>query len=428
MSARESTTEATKRSPAPLAMAERLRRWHVVLFLAALLTLILALAPHAEAYVYWADFDSGTIGRANLDGTSADQRFITRTGDRNQPGGVFLNGVAVDAGHIYWSDENGGTIGRANLDGTGVDKRFITGLGSPGALAVDAAHLYWTNNRVADFGTSTIGRANLDGTGVDHSFIPGLESPSGVAVDAAHVYWSHFVPPEGSAIGRANLDGTGVDRRFITAGPFNPVGLAVDAAHVYWADGNTTIGRANLDGTGADPSFIADAGEAPVGVAVDAAHVYWANVGMLLDSVRNGTIGRANLDGTGADNRFITGADDSTRSRSAGPTGVAVDALRSFSFGKVKRNKKRGTAKLTVVVPGPGKLRLAQTKQVKRAKKRADAEGSVKLPVKSRGTARKKLSRKGKAKVKSEVAYAPTDGDPTIVANSDTKTVKLIKR
>jgi virginiamycin B lyase len=394
-----------------------------------LFVLTLALAPRAEAFVYWADFDSGTIGRANLDGTDADQRFITRTGDPDQPGGVLLNGVAVDAGHIYWTDENGGTIGRANLNGTGADPSFITGLGAPVGVAVDAAHLYWTN-RAADFGTSTIGRANLDGTGVDHGFIPGLDNPSGVAVDAAHVYWTNTVLPElFAAIGRANLDGTGVDRRFITIAPCGPSGVAVDAAHVYWADfGCSTIGRANLDGTGADISFIADAGAAPVGVAVDAAHVYWANQGMLLDSVRNGTIGRANLDGTGADNRFITGADDSTRSRSAGPTGVAVDPLRSFSFGKVKRNENRGTAKLTVVVPGPGKLRLAQTKQVKRAKKRADSEGSVKLPVKSRGNARKRLDRKGKAKVEAEVTYTPTGGNPTIVGNTDATTVKLVKR
>jgi hypothetical protein len=175
--------------------------------------------------------------------------------------------------------------------------------------------------------------------------------------------------------------GANVRRRALLLAALLALTLALASraeAFVYWADGTSTIGRANLDGTGADINFIADAGEAPVGVAVDAAHVYWANQGMLLDSVTTGTIGRANLDGTGADNRFITGADDSTRSRSASPSGVAVDALRSFSFGKVKRNKNRGTAKLTVVVPGPGELELARTKKVKRAKQGADAAGRVK--------------------------------------------------
>jgi hypothetical protein len=60
------------------------------LLLAAILTL--ALAPRAGAFVYWSDFGTSTIGRANLDGTGADQRFITRTGDPDQPGGVSSTG------------------------------------------------------------------------------------------------------------------------------------------------------------------------------------------------------------------------------------------------------------------------------------------------------------------------------------------------
>jgi hypothetical protein len=31
----------------------------------------------------------------------------------------------------------------------------------------------------------------------------------------------------------------------------------------------------------------------------------------------------------------------------------------AFSFGKVKKNRKKGTATLTVIVPGPGTLTLA---------------------------------------------------------------------
>lgn len=83
-------------------------------------------------------------------------------------------------------------------------------------------------------------------------------------------------------------------------------------------------------------------------LAVDASHVYWTNGD-------TGTIGRANLDGTGVDRRLIAGAPV--------PGGVAVDALRSFSLGKVKENKRKGTAKLTVKVPGPGELELAKNKR-----------------------------------------------------------------
>ena len=87
--------------------------------------------------------------------------------------------VAVPARHLYWTNFNTGTIGRANVDGTGANQGFITGASLPVGVAVDAAHVYWTN-----VGTGTIGRANLDGTGANQSFITGARDPAGVAVDA----------------------------------------------------------------------------------------------------------------------------------------------------------------------------------------------------------------------------------------------------
>jgi hypothetical protein len=85
------------------------------------------------------------------------------------PGASSTGGVAVDAGHVYWTNFGTGTIGRANLDGTGIDQNFITGVSGATGLAVDAAHVYW-----ADLTTRTIGRASLDGTNVHQSFITGV--------------------------------------------------------------------------------------------------------------------------------------------------------------------------------------------------------------------------------------------------------------
>jgi Rieske Fe-S protein len=110
------------------------------------------------------------------------------------------------------------------------------------------------------------------------------------------------------------------------------------------------------------------------------------------------------------------------------PWGVAVDALRSFSFGKVKRNKGKGTARLAVKVPGPGEVGLARTKSVKGKVKHAKAAEKQTLPVKPRGKAKLRLKRAGKAKVEAEVTYTPASGDPNIVANTDTKRVKLVRR
>ena len=218
------------------------------------------------------------IGRAGLDGSSAQQNFV---------GGLpyFLAGLAVDARHVYWTHESG--IGRANLDGSGVDQSFIGLEASDSAIsgiAVDASHIYWTHE-------SGIGRANLDGSGVDQSFIGDVRPNRGLAIDAQYLYWLAYycVAPGqcGDALGRANLDGSDVQESFI-AGPTTPeihgdvwTDVAVDGAHIYATKydygGDGSIGRANLDGTGLNLGFFSGAGSLPGGVAVDAGHIYWTH-------------------------------------------------------------------------------------------------------------------------------------------------------
>jgi len=90
----------------------------------------------------------------------------------------------------------------------------------------------------------------------------------------------------------------------------------------------------------------------------------------------------------------------------------------------VKRNKRKGTAKLTVSVPGPGDIELAQGKTVKGDEARADDAGEATLTVKAKGKAKKKLSSKGKAKVAADVTYTPDGGQP----NTQTASVKLSKK
>jgi virginiamycin B lyase len=266
-----------------------------------------AFAARADALIYWANANTHTIARANLDGTGDNQGFIKVVGG-------FPNAVAVDGTHIYWTVPDANTIGRANLDGTGTNQTFITGASGPEGVALDGAHLYWTNGD-----SGTIGRANLDGSGVNQKFITGASGSNGLAVDTDHLYWTivgtQLTP---NTIGRADLpDGTNVNQSFIPSlsgrpslqGP--PEGVAVDSTHVYWTELlNQSIGRANLDGMGADDDFI-DVPDNPTGIAVDAGHLYWSNF------VRN-AIGRADLpDGTNVDQSFI-GA--------SGPEGIAVDA------------------------------------------------------------------------------------------------------
>jgi len=84
---------------------------------------------------------------------------------------------------------------------------------------------------------------------------------------------------------------------------------------------------------------------------------------------------------------------------------------------KVVRNRKKGTAMLTVKVGGPGQLTLTG-KKTKRQSKTAKAAGKVKLLVKAKGKAAKALATNGKAKVKFTVTYTPTGGAPASFVKS----------
>jgi hypothetical protein len=91
----------------------------------------------------------------------------------------------------------------------------------------------------------------------------------------------------------------------------------------------------------------------------------------------------------------------------------------TFSLGDIDRNKKKGTATLTVNVPNPGELVLSG-KGVKRASaagavvaKTVTAPGDVELKIRARGKKKRKLNEEGKVKVKPNVTFTPTGGDPS---------------
>jgi len=78
--------------------------------------------------------------------------------------------------------------------------------------------------------------------------------------------------------------------------------------------------------------------------------------------------------------------------------------------GKLKLNKKKGTAKLKVTVPGPGVLSTALKKKVKKTTVNATAAGTVTLPLKAIGKGLKTLNKNGKLKLKLPVTFTPTGG------------------
>jgi hypothetical protein len=117
----------------------------------------------------------------------------------------------------------------------------------------------------------------------------------------------------------------------------------------------------------------------------------------------------------------------------AGTDAVAINTLNNrFSFGKLKRNLSKGTATLSVDVPGPGALALRgkglkpqrSTGGTALASKDVDAAGKVKLTIRARGAKKAKLNRIGKVRVKARVTFTPTGG----LSASQSRQIRLKKR
>ena len=90
------------------------------------------------------------------------------------------------------------------------------------------------------------------------------------------------------------------------------------------------------------------------------------------------------------------------------PIAAAAPSNR-FRFGKLKLNRAKGTATLTVNVPGPGRLVL-KGDALKKATKAAKRAGNVTVAVRAKGKALKALREKGKATLRAKLTFTPTGG------------------
>ncbi|HEY6771850.1 MAG TPA: hypothetical protein VI035_05295 [Solirubrobacterales bacterium] len=111
---------------------------------------------------------------------------------------------------------------------------------------------------------------------------------------------------------------------------------------------------------------------------------------------------------------------------------IAVNAVinptSTFTLDGITRNKRKGTAKITVVVPNPGELtwsgRGVRVANASAGGKKVHAPGRVRLLIKAKGRKQRKLDSTGKVKVNPEITYTPTGGS----ASTRSVRVKLIER
>jgi hypothetical protein len=93
------------------------------------------------------------------------------------------------------------------------------------------------------------------------------------------------------------------------------------------------------------------------------------------------------------------------------PTTNPTVISNAFTFGKLKRNKKKGTATLTVNVPGRGTITLSGD-GIQTVTQRTDEAGNVTLTIKPNRRTRRKLNRRGRAKITIEATFTPRGGSP----------------
>lgn len=95
-----------------------------------------------------------------------------------------------------------------------------------------------------------------------------------------------------------------------------------------------------------------------------------------------------------------------------------------FKIGKVKLNRKKGTATVKVKVPWSGKVQLRGSKTVKASSRSAGKTATVTLAIKARGKAARSLKKKGKASVRAKITFTTPGLKPVTKA----KTVRLVKQ
>src|SRR5262249_48261844 len=102
----------------------------------------------------------------------------------------------------------------------------------------------------------------------------------------------------------------------------------------------------------------------------------------------------------------------------------------TITVGAITRNKKKGTATITINdIPNPGEL-AGSGKGVKASSadiaviSKSVSAGQAQLLIKAKGKKRKKLNQQGKVKLSVAITYTPTGGDP----NTQSLRVKLMKK
>jgi DNA-binding beta-propeller fold protein YncE len=256
------------------------------------------------------------------------------------------------------------------------------------------------------------------------------------------------VTPDGRSAFAANLgDGTVSQYRVGAGGALTPLGtvpagaqpnivaISPDGCGAYVVNQSGSVSQYDIGADGLVPKSppTVPAGTSPFGIAVsgDGATVYVADQG---GSGNPSVVWQYAVDGDGGLQPLSppsVPAGSQAGSVAVSPTNTPSN---EFSFGDVRKQKRKGKARLSLNVTGSGVVELAG-KGVKRRRKHTPPaceavsaagvnEAAARLSVAPRGKAKRKVRKRGKVKVKVEATYTPDGG----TANTNTKRLRLVRR
>jgi hypothetical protein len=211
------------------------------------------------SYVYWTNFQTGTVMRVDLNGSTAPLQLSS--------GQTYPSAMAIDGTYLYWVNYNSpGAVMKMLLSSQAVSS-LASGINGPAGIAVDSAYAY-------------VGLASDDyviSVQLSNGSIAQLttfqNNPSAIAIDSSNVYFTNdAINGDAHQVAKNANKSAGVSLG-PSASP--PGGIATDGTNVYWV-GNDNVYKCPVGAVGGCKVFVPNQTRAAY-VAVDSTSVYWTD-------------------------------------------------------------------------------------------------------------------------------------------------------
>jgi Glycosyl hydrolase family 26 len=349
----------------------------------------LAALPGGSASIAWKQLDGSTY--------TVKQRRLDPNGGLGATNVLSTAGVDAHEPEIAAGTDGRQTVVWALDDGSGevVQARRIGADGTPAAETVDLS------DAGADAGAPSVAAGGNSSTAVTWRRFDGIHD---------HLQLAAFGLPA------VSIDPTSLDFGTLTVGG----GASQPRALTIGNPGSTAlqISSISLQGAGAgqfhlqDPSSCAGAVLAPgqtcqVTVSFEPVLTGSFQAELKVESDAHGGVGTATVRGAGG------------HGSTAAPIIGTGEPSNEFRLGRVKLNRKRGTAKLEVWVPGPGWLRLGgrgvtalprKQSAARSGRRHVGRSGTLFFALGPAGKAQRTLLRRGRVKVLARISYQPDGG------------------